>query len=115
MLTSEPARVTEIVKHQSSIEKRRRQIYIRVSQKYRLLNNCSVMDGANNFRVIDYCMLGLTVGVSVSIGLYHAFRGNKTPEEFAMGGRTMKPLPVSLSLLASFLSATSILGEDQKK
>lgn len=63
-----------------------------------------------HFGVVDYLMLVLTVVVSLAIGLYHGFRGNNTAEDFAMGGRNMSPLPVSLSLLATFLSANSILG-----
>uniref|UniRef100_A0A6A7G1E6 Sodium-coupled monocarboxylate transporter 1-like n=2 Tax=Hirondellea gigas TaxID=1518452 RepID=A0A6A7G1E6_9CRUS len=68
------------------------------------------MGGAATFEVVDYCMLVLTVVVSLAIGVYHAFRGNKTSEDYAMGSRNMKAFPVSLSLLATFLSANSILG-----
>ena len=62
------------------------------------------------FGVVDYIMLGLTVAVSLLIGLYQA-KGNNTPEDFVIGSRNMKPFPVSLSLLATFISANIILGE----
>ena len=68
------------------------------------------MAGKAIFGVVDYVVMALTVVFSLSIGLFHAFRGNKTAEDFAMGGRKMQPFPVSLSLLATFLSANTILG-----
>ncbi|KAB7498864.1 Sodium-coupled monocarboxylate transporter 2, partial [Armadillidium nasatum] len=39
-----------------------------------------------------------------------SYLGNKSPEEFLMGNRSFKPLPVALSLLTSYVSAISILG-----
>ncbi|KAF2354964.1 Sodium/solute symporter [Trinorchestia longiramus] len=68
------------------------------------------MEARKNFGAVDYTMLALTVFASIAIGIYHGVKGNKTAEDFAVGNRSMKPLPVSLSLLATFLSANVILG-----
>ncbi|XP_006811537.1 sodium-coupled monocarboxylate transporter 1-like [Saccoglossus kowalevskii] len=45
-------------------------------------------------------------------GLWHGFRkgGQKSTSEFLVTGRTMKALPVSMSLLVTFMSAISLLG-----
>ncbi|XP_042861691.1 sodium-coupled monocarboxylate transporter 1-like [Penaeus japonicus] len=62
------------------------------------------------FSVVDYVVfVGLLV-ISMGIGVFHGVRGNKNPEEFLLGGRSMATLPVSISLLSSFISAISILG-----
>ena len=68
------------------------------------------MEIEKNFGVIDYTMLAVTMLVSIGIGVYHGIKGNKTVEDFAMGSRSMSPAPVALSLLATFLSANTILG-----
>ncbi|XP_077555158.1 sodium-coupled monocarboxylate transporter 1-like [Haemaphysalis longicornis] len=50
--------------------------------------------------------------VSAAIGVYYAFWGTRkeTTDEFLMGGRTLRVLPVALSILASFMSAITLLG-----
>ncbi|KAJ8021820.1 Sodium-coupled monocarboxylate transporter 1 [Holothuria leucospilota] len=64
------------------------------------------------FDAADYVILSLCLGVSASIGIYHAFAGGgqKTAEEFLLADRSMHPFPVSVSLLASFISAITVLG-----
>ncbi|RXG73972.1 Sodium-coupled monocarboxylate transporter 1 [Armadillidium vulgare] len=64
----------------------------------------------SKFGVLDYCMFAGVLIISGVIGLYTSYKGNKSPEEFLMGNRSFKPLPVTLSLLTSFVSATSLLG-----
>ncbi|KAA0188432.1 hypothetical protein HAZT_HAZT003614 [Hyalella azteca] len=68
------------------------------------------MGAGEHFGAVDYGMLAVTVVASVAIGVYHGIKGNKTAVDFSMGSRSMTPFPVSLSLLATFLSANSILG-----
>lgn len=64
------------------------------------------------FDVYDYVVLGLCLAVSAGIGVYHALAGGKqkTAEEFLLADRKMHPFPVAVSLLASFISAITVLG-----
>ncbi|KAF6725307.1 Sodium-dependent multivitamin transporter [Oryzias melastigma] len=64
------------------------------------------------FMVTDYVIFGLLLAASAGIGLYHAVSGGRqrTTQEFLMADRSMRCLPVSLSLIASFQSAVAIIG-----
>ncbi|KAL3876307.1 hypothetical protein ACJMK2_034170 [Sinanodonta woodiana] len=66
----------------------------------------------NSFTVIDYVLFGLTLALSASIGLYYAIkdRKKKNTKDFLLAGGNMNPIPVALSLLASFMSAVTLLG-----
>lgn len=61
---------------------------------------------------VDYVLFSLLLIVSLGIGLYSALKGkgNKTTEDFLVGGRQMSPIPVAISLLGGVISAISILG-----
>ena len=64
------------------------------------------------FGTVDYILFALMFVFSACIGFYHAFRdrNKKNVDEFQLGGRKMHPIPVSLSLTATFLSALTVLG-----
>ena len=64
------------------------------------------------FGTVDYVLFALMFVFSAAIGFYHAYRdrNKKNVDEFQLGGRKMHPIPVSLSLSATFLSALTILG-----
>lgn len=64
------------------------------------------------FHVVDYVIFSVTLAVSAGIGLYLAIRdkGKSSTKEYLLAGRKMSVLPVSLSLLSSFVSAITILG-----
>ncbi|XP_064640524.1 sodium-coupled monocarboxylate transporter 1-like isoform X2 [Lineus longissimus] len=65
------------------------------------------------FHWADYLLFGLVLLVSAAIGIYYGIIGSKqqqTTKDFFLGGRNMKLLPVTLSILASFMSAVSVLG-----
>ncbi|NP_001020699.1 solute carrier family 5 member 6 [Danio rerio] len=68
--------------------------------------------GHKYFTVIDYVIFGLLLVASMSIGLYYAFTGGRqsTTQEFLIADRSMKCLPLSLSLMATFQSAVAIIG-----
>ncbi|KAM4724560.1 sodium-dependent multivitamin transporter-like isoform 2-T2 [Anableps anableps] len=72
------------------------------------------MDPANqkHFTVEDYVVFALLLAASAGIGLYYALSGGRqrTTQEFLMADRSMRCLPVSLSLIASFQSAVAIIG-----
>ena len=68
--------------------------------------------GRSYFGVIDYVAVGLTLLISLAIGIYHAVkgRGKETNEDLLMGGRKMKALPIAASMLVTYFSAIAIIG-----
>jgi len=66
--------------------------------------------GPPNFSIIDYIVFILTIVVSLVIGAYYGIKENKTTEDFLMAGRNMSPVPVALSLIATFISSIAMLG-----
>ena len=64
------------------------------------------------FGTVDFAVFGVMLLLSAAIGIYHAFTGGKqrTTKEFLFANRGMMGIPVALSLLASFMSAITILG-----
>ena len=70
------------------------------------------MDKKVQFGVIDFVVFGVMLLLSAVIGIYHAFTGGKqrTTKEFLFANRGMMGIPVALSLIASFMSAITILG-----
>ena len=64
------------------------------------------------FHIADYVVFGLMLLVSSGIGIFYACAGGKqkSTNEFLMADRSMKSLPVALSVLASFFSASTLLG-----
>lgn len=65
-----------------------------------------------SFSVWDYLVLGIVLMISAIIGVYYKYSGGKqkTNDEYLLGNRSMSTIPVSLSLMASTLSAIAILG-----
>ncbi|CAD5118651.1 DgyrCDS7339 [Dimorphilus gyrociliatus] len=66
----------------------------------------------HRFSVLDYALFATTLVISLSIGLFSAFRKRKenTTGEYLMGGRKLQMIPVSLSILVTYVSAIGILG-----
>ncbi|KAK4876643.1 hypothetical protein RN001_009149 [Aquatica leii] len=63
------------------------------------------------FSLIDYILFAAMLLCSVLIGLYFGFCGKKqTPEEYLLGGKSMKVFPVGLSLIATHVSGLTLLG-----
>lgn len=64
------------------------------------------------FHIVDYVVFAAMLVISAGIGVFHAFSGGKqsTNREFLMADRQMRPLPLALSVLASFFSASTLLG-----
>ena len=59
------------------------------------------------FHWSDYIVFFITLSVSLGIGVYFAVAGgrNKSTEEYLVGDRQMKLLPVAVSMLVSFVSS----------
>lgn len=64
------------------------------------------------FSAVNYVLFGITLAVSAFIGLFYAIkdRNNVNTKEFLLAGGKMNPIPVALSILASFMSAITLLG-----
>lgn len=70
------------------------------------------MAEGKKFGIPDYVIFVLTLVISAAIGLFYAWRDKRqhSTENFLLGGRQMSIFPVTLSLMASFLSAVLVLG-----
>ena len=64
------------------------------------------------FGKVDFAVFGIMLLQSTAIGIYHALAGGeqRTTKEFLFANRGMMAIPVALSLIASFMSAITILG-----
>ncbi|KAK7074678.1 hypothetical protein SK128_016092 [Halocaridina rubra] len=64
------------------------------------------------FGVVDYVIFALVLATSASIGIYFRFTGGKqkTYKEYMLADQSMPIMPVAFSLMASFMSAITILG-----
>ncbi|XP_014673011.1 PREDICTED: sodium-coupled monocarboxylate transporter 1-like [Priapulus caudatus] len=65
------------------------------------------------FTVVDGVVFGASLLVSAGIGVYYAIRGRhgqQTTSDYYVGNKKMSIFPVSLSLLASFISAIAVVG-----
>ncbi|CAL1266316.1 unnamed protein product [Larinioides sclopetarius] len=60
----------------------------------------------------DYILFTFMLLVSAGIGLYFRFSGGKqkTTNEFLLAGKNMPILPVAFSIMASYLSAITVIG-----
>ena len=70
------------------------------------------MEEKVRFGAVDFAVFAIMLLLSALIGIYHAFTGGRqrTTKEFLFANRGMMGIPVALSLLASFMSAITILG-----
>eukprot|EP00795_Rhopilema_esculentum_P011571 gene11571-21806_t len=65
----------------------------------------------NEFSVADYIVFACMLLISSAIGVYHAYGGKQsTTKEYLMAGKGMGCFPIFVSLLASYLSAITLLG-----
>ena len=63
------------------------------------------------FTIVDYLVMGAVLAISLGIGLYFGlFKKQRTPEEYLLGNRHMKLLPVALSMIVTYQSAVSVIG-----
>jgi len=56
----------------------------------------------------DYIVLAVALLISASIGIY--YRRQTDANDYLLAGGTMSPFPVAFSLMASFMSAITLLG-----
>ncbi|XP_059619567.1 sodium-coupled monocarboxylate transporter 2 [Phlebotomus argentipes] len=67
--------------------------------------------GSGQFQVLDYVVFIAMLAISMAVGIYFGFFGNnQSTEEYLLGGRRMKTLPIAISLIASQISGVTILA-----
>ncbi|XP_039282301.1 putative sodium-dependent multivitamin transporter [Nilaparvata lugens] len=68
--------------------------------------------GSGNLGIIDVAVIASCLAVSAAIGVYYRFSGGKqkTAEEYLLGGKEQKIVPVALSLMTSMMSSIALLG-----
>lgn len=77
------------------------------------MEEVSIITGKiNKLGVLDYLVFASILVISCGIGFYHAWkdRHKQTVSNVLLAGRNMHPIPVALSLVASFMSAITLLG-----
>ncbi|CAH0405503.1 unnamed protein product [Chilo suppressalis] len=63
------------------------------------------------FSWVDYVVFMLMLAISAVVGVYWGFMKKQTTQnDYLLGGRNMKVVPVSMSLVASFVSGITLLG-----
>lgn len=63
------------------------------------------------FTVLDHVVFGLVLVLSLLVGVYFAFKNrNKANDEFLLGSRNLTCLPVSMSLVVTYISAIALQG-----
>ena len=61
--------------------------------------------------IVDTVLLVISLVASLGIGIYHSIIGIRaTTTEYMLGGRSMKPLPLAMSLMVGTISAITIMG-----
>lgn len=66
-----------------------------------------------SFSWLDYVVFGGMLVLSLAIGIFYAFRSRKkSNDEFLLGSSSLTCFPVSMSLLASYISAILVLGKE---
>lgn len=57
-----------------------------------------------SFSVVDYVVFGAMLFVSLMIGVYHAFRGGRTNEDYLMGGHSIGVIPMAIRNVSAIRS-----------
>ena len=62
----------------------------------------SATTSSSAFGMVDYTVLFVILSVSLGIGFFFGCFGdaNKSTEEYLLGGRKMKTIPIAISLIA---------------
>ena len=70
-------------------------------------------DGRLTFAALDYMVCGLSIVLSLAIGLFYVYRDGRerTIESYLMADRKMSALPVALSYFMTMLSGIAFLSD----
>ncbi|GAB1869714.1 Sodium-coupled monocarboxylate transporter 1 [Camponotus japonicus] len=70
-----------------------------------------ISESMQNFGALDYTVFAIMLIACGIVGIYFGFvKKSSGEDEYLVGERNMKMFPVSLSLIASFMSGISLLG-----
>ncbi|KAG4066302.1 hypothetical protein HA402_000526 [Bradysia odoriphaga] len=64
----------------------------------------------NLFGWIDYSVFVGMLLISAVIGVFYACKGKQSADDILIGGKSMGVIPVAASIMATFMSATGLLG-----
>lgn len=66
------------------------------------MNASESIENMASFDAIDYCVFLSILSISMAIGIYFGFFSEnlKTADDYLVGGRRMKTIPVAVSLMA---------------
>lgn len=67
----------------------------------------------NTLMWLDYVVFGITIVISVAIGIYHAVKRKNDQDnlnEYLVASKKLRPFPVAVSLSVSYVSAIAVLG-----
>lgn len=64
----------------------------------------------NLFGWVDYTVFIGMLLISSGIGVFYACKGKQSAEDILIGGKSMGVIPVAASIMATFMSATGLLG-----
>lgn len=64
----------------------------------------------NLFGWADYTVFIGMLSISAGIGVFYACKGKQSSEDILIGGKSMGVIPVAASIMATFMSATGLLG-----
>ena len=67
-------------------------------------------DLAEKFGVLNYMIFVAMLLISTLIGVFYWWKGQDNTDEFLLAGRSMGTFPMAMSLIASFMSAITLLG-----
>ena len=67
-------------------------------------------DLAEKFGVLNYMIFVAMLLISTLIGVFYWWKGQDNTDDFLLAGRSMGTFPMAMSLIASFMSAITLLG-----
>ena len=67
-------------------------------------------DLIKKFNAGNYTVFAAMLFISAAIGVFFWWKGQKNTDEILMASKSMSTFPITLSLVASFMSAITLLG-----
>ena len=62
------------------------------------------------FHWVDYLIFAASLFLSMAVGIFSSWSGNKTTEDYLTGSKKLHFIPVSLSIFMSVISGILVLG-----
>ena len=70
------------------------------------------MDSSKSMGAVDYVIFGCLLLASSMIGIYFGYKHRKqmTTDEYLLASRSVSWIPISISIVVSFLSSVGVMG-----